>query len=95
MNIVLSEEMQQELTNSLLHVVEGYLDSLQFESKEKQPFLSRKKAAEWFGVSPMTLDAWVKAGAPVAVVNGYKMYGKEPITQWLADHQITNDVSGK
>ncbi len=73
MNIVLSEEMQQELTDSLLHVVEGYLNSLQFESKEKQPFLGRKKAAEWFGVSPMTLDAWVKAGAPVAIVNGSKL----------------------
>lgn len=95
MNITLSEEMQQELTNSLLHVVEGYLNSLKFESKEKQPFLSRKKAAEWFGVSPMTLDAWVKAGAPVSIVNGSKMYGKEPITQWLADHQITSNVSGK
>lgn len=95
MNIVLSEEMQQELTDSLLHVVEDYLDSLQFESKEKQPFLGRKKAAEWFGVAPTTLDAWVKAGAPVAIVNGSRLYGKEPITQWLADHQITKDVSGK
>lgn len=89
MNIVLDSQMQEELTNSLLQVVEEYLNGLHIEGEEKQPYLSRKKAAEWFGVAPTTLDAWVKAGAPVAMVNGKKLYGKESIKKWLHEHECT------
>ncbi|MDY5602754.1 MAG: DNA-binding protein [Lactobacillus delbrueckii] len=93
MKIILTEEQQSILIDSLMRIVEGYLNNLQIEDKEKQPYLSRKKAAEFFGIAPTTLDAWVKSGAPVAMVNGSKMYGKESITRWLQDHEVC--ISGK
>lgn len=89
---LLSEEAQQSLVDSLLQLVEEQTSAhIERMEKEKQPpFLSRKKAAEWFGVSPMTLDRWVRTGAPVVVVNGQKIYSKESITNWLYAHEISS-----
>lgn len=48
MKIILTEEQQSILIDSLMRIVEGYLNNLQIEDKEKQPYLSRKKAAEFW-----------------------------------------------
>lgn len=55
--------------------------------KNLQNLMTITQAAEYIGVTPLTLRNWDKAGKLQAVrnpLNGYRMYDKEELDKFLA-----------
>lgn len=82
MQIMLDQDQEQEIKKYLFNLVKESFEGMHLEP-ESRPYLNRNQIAAFFGVSPNTIDIWVRAGAPVAVIEGRKFYGKESLTNWL------------
>ena len=55
--------------------------------KNLQNLMTIAQAAEYIGVTPLTLRNWDKAGKLQAIrnsLNGYRMYDKEELDKFLA-----------
>lgn len=58
--------------------------------KNLQNLMTIAQAAEYIGVTPLTLRNWDKAGKLKAVrnpLNGYRMYDKEELDKFLSQLQ--------
>lgn len=86
MQITLDSDQEQEIKNYLFNLVKESFEGMHLEPESK-PYLNRRQIAVFFGVSPTTIDIWVRLGAPVAVIEGRKLYGKESLTNWLKEHE--------
>lgn len=94
MQIMLDQDQEQEIKKYLFNLVKESFEGMHLEP-ESRPYLNRNQIAAFFGVSPNTIDAWVRAGAPVAVIEGRKLYGKESITNWLKQHETPKESTKK
>lgn len=94
MQITLDSDQEQEIKSYLFNLVKQSFEGMHLEP-ESRPYLNRNQIAAFFGVSPNTIDAWVRAGAPVAVIEGRKFYGKESITNWLKQHEKPEESTKK
>lgn len=94
MKIELDREQETEFKEYLCELVKASFDGIHLEP-ESRPYLNRNQIAAFFGVSPNTIDIWVRAGAPVAVIEGRKLYGKESITNWLKQHETPKESTKK
>ena len=94
MKIELDREQETEFKEYLCELVKASFDGMHLEP-ESRPYLNRNQIAAFFGVSPNTIDIWVRAGAPVAVIEGRKFYGKESITNWLKQHEEPEESTKK
>lgn len=88
MEFVLDEKQQQEMKNYVFNLIKT---SISNATDNVRPYLNRKDAAKFFGVSENTISNWAKQGCPVCVVNGMKLYGKKSITQWLKEHETPTE----
>lgn len=64
--------------------------------KNLSNYLSVSQAAEFIGVTPLTLRNWDKAGKLKAVrnpINGYRMYDKEELEKFLSNFQDKENES--
>lgn len=64
--------------------------------KNLQNLMTIAQAAEYIGVTPLTLRNWDKAGKLKAVrnpLNGYRMYDKEELDKFLSKLQ-TGEQNG-
>lgn len=64
--------------------------------KNLSEYLSISEAAEFIGVTPLTLRNWDKAGKLKAIrnpINGYRMYDKEELETFLLQIQKTEVVN--
>ena len=86
MQIMLDQDQEQEIKKYLFNLVKESFEGMHLEP-ESRPYLNRNQIAAFFGVSPNTIDIWVHAGAPVAIIEGRKLYGKESLTNWLKQHE--------
>lgn len=58
---------------------------------KKHPFaeyMQRKDAADYLGVSTGKLDQLTRQGLPTIIIDGFKLYRKASLDQWMLDHQI-------
>lgn len=84
MEFKLDDQQKNEIQTYIVGVIK---DAVKQGANNERPYLTRKEAANYFGVSPATLTSWASLGMPVAVIDGRKFYGKESITKWLASHE--------
>lgn len=94
MQITLDSDQEQEIKKYLFNLVKESFEGMHLEP-ESRPYLNRNQIAAFFGVSPNTIDIWVRAGAPVAVIEGRKLYGKESLTNWLKQHEEPEESTKK
>ncbi|MCT3469576.1 DNA-binding protein [Lactobacillus delbrueckii] len=94
MQIMLDQDQEQEIKKYLFNLVKESFEGMHLEP-ESRPYLNRNQIAAFFGVSPNTIDIWVRAGAPVAVIEGRKFYGKESLTNWLKQHEEPKESTKK
>lgn len=94
---MLDQDQEQEIKKYLFNLVKESFEGMHLEP-ESRPYLNRNQIAAFFGVSPNTIDIWVRAGAPVAVIEGRKFYGKErkeSLTNWLKQHEEPKESTKK
>lgn len=86
MEFKLNNEQQTEIRTLVSNAIKSGIEQAR---DNERPYLTRKEAAIYFGVSQNQLTKWVNLGMPVAIVDGRKLYGKKSVTNWLASHEVT------
>lgn len=86
MEIKLNDQQQTEIQALVSNAIKAGIEQAR---DNERPYVTRKEAAIFFGVSPSTLTYWASLGMPVAIIDGRKLYGKKSITNWLASHEQT------
>lgn len=87
MEFKLNNQQKEEIQTYVINVIK---DAIKQGANNERPYLTRKEAANYFGVAPSTLTYWASLGMPVATIEGRKLYGKTSITNWLASHEKNN-----
>lgn len=85
MEVLLSEEQLSALKAQVVADVTNGIKTA--TANNERPYLNQKEIAKWLGVSAPTINAWVKKGMPVAVINGQKLYGKSSAIDWLKQQE--------
>ncbi|MBP2058952.1 hypothetical protein J2Z60_002143 [Lactobacillus colini] len=84
LELKLDKQQELEITNKI-DALMNRINKIEFN----KPYLNKTEASKYFDVAPATLSKWATLGMPVAVIDGYKLYGKESITNWLKSKEQT------
>lgn len=72
--LLISELIQKEIKNRLEN---GNIGS---------PFLNKKQACDYLGISNNTLDSWIQKGLPSIKIGKTVRFNKTEINRWLQKH---------
>lgn len=90
MEFKLDDQQKHEMTETMVDLLN---DAIKRVRDKERPYLNKTEASKYFDVAPATLSKWASLGMPVANIDGYKLYGKESITNWLKSKEQTKKPS--
>lgn len=86
MQVILPDEqihqIQLLLSNLIKKEIREQLDKNGIDS----PYLNKKQACNYLGISNNTLDSWILKGLPKIKIGKTIRFHKEDIVQWLNSH---------
>ena len=59
------------------------------ERENQDQILNRKGLAEYFHVSPNSIDDWVDLGMPYALLGKTKRFSTKSALKWVHEHEVT------
>lgn len=83
MQIILSQEQIQEIQMIIANLIRQEIDNLLHKSSIRSPYLNKKQACEYLGISNNTLDSWIKKGLPIIRVGKTVRFNTDDLNQWL------------
>lgn len=83
MQIILSQEQIQEIQMIIANLIRQEIDNRLNKSGIKSPYLNKKQACEYLGISNNTLDSWIKKGLPVIRVGKTVRFNTDDLNYWL------------
>ncbi|QXL48042.1 hypothetical protein [Lactobacillus johnsonii] len=57
--------------------------------ENQDQILNRKGLAEYFHVSPNSIDEWVNLGMPYALLGKTKRFSTKSALKWVHEHEVT------
>lgn len=87
MDLTLSKDDQNAIKAIVAGSVQQALKQATDNAQAERPYLNRGGIAKFLGVSETTITSWAAAGMQVAVIDGYKLYGKAAVTGWIKSHE--------
>lgn len=61
--------------------------SIRYENQDQ--ILNRKDLADYFHVSPNSIDDWVNLGMPYALLGKTKRFSTKSALKWVHEHEVT------
>lgn len=83
MQIILSQEQIREIQILLANLIRQEIDNRLHKSGIRSPYLNKKQACEYLGISNNTLDSWIKKGLPIIRVGKTVRFNTDDLNQWL------------
>ena len=83
MQIILSQEQIREIQILLANLIRQEIDNRLHKSGIRRPYLNKKQACEYLGISNNTLDSWIKKGLPIIRVGKTVRFNTDDLNQWL------------
>lgn len=83
MQIILSQEQIQEIQMIIANLIRQEIDNRLHKSSIRSPYLNKKQACEYLGISNNTLDSWIKKGLPIIRVGKTVRFNTDDLNQWL------------
>ena len=83
MQIILSQEQIQEIQMIIANLIRQEIDNRLHKSSIRSPYLNKKQACEYLGISNNTLDSWIKKGLPIIRVGKTVLFNTDDLNQWL------------
>lgn len=50
-------------------------------------YMNRKRASEWIGVAPQSLDKYTRLGMPCHIIDGHKLWKRSEMVAWLDQYK--------
>lgn len=85
-NSIFNDQAQQELKEDFIKIVMDTANQLVLDRTNKR-WLRKKDVLEYVHISGPTLDAWVRQGLLVAIVNGVILFDKTEIDAFILKYQ--------
>ena len=83
MQIILSQEQIQEIQMIIANLIRQEIDKRLHKSGIRSPYLNKKQACEYLGISNNTLDSWIKKGLPIIRVGKTVRFNTDELNNWL------------
>ena len=83
MQVILPDEQVTEIQNLVAQLIENEIKNFRENSGLSSPFLNKKQACEYLGVSNNTLDTWMIRGLPTIRIGKCVRFDKKEINKWM------------
>lgn len=83
MQIILSQEQIQEIQMMIANLIRQEIDNRLNKSGIRSPYLNKKQACEYLGISNNTLDSWIKKGLPIIRVGKTIRFNTDDLNNWV------------
>lgn len=78
---------KNDMASFLSGILNDYITSTERENQDQ--ILNRKGLAEYFHVSPNSIDDWVDLGMPYALLGKTKRFSTKSALKWVHEHEVT------
>ncbi|MCM3741011.1 helix-turn-helix domain-containing protein [Oceanobacillus luteolus] len=86
--IQLSNDFIASYEKALLEMTQQVVEKVQLDSDYK-PYMNKKEAAQYIGVSFNTFQKLEKMGLPIIEIDGIRLVRKQDIDDFLDEHKNT------
>lgn len=83
MQVILQEEQVNEIQHLIGRLIEDEIEKFREDNGINSPFLNKKQACDYLGVSNNTLDTWIIRGLPAIRVGKTIRFDKGEIRKWM------------
>ena len=83
MQVILQDEQVTEIQNLISHLLEDEIEKFREDNGVNSPFLNKKQACTYLGVSNNTLDTWILRGLPTIRIGKPIRFDKGEIRKWM------------
>lgn len=83
MQVILQEEQVNEIQSLISHLIEDEIEKFREDNGVNSPFLNKKQACSYLGVSNNTLDTWIIRGLPTIRIGKTIRFDKSEIRKWM------------
>lgn len=83
MQVILPDEQVQQIQLLIAELIKKEIQ-INIENRGlNSPYLNKKQACEYLGISNNTLDSWIKQGLPSIKIGKTVRFDKSEINRWL------------
>lgn len=83
MQVILPDEQVSEIQTLISHIIEDEINRFREDNGVNSPFLNKKQACTYLGVSNNTLDTWIIRGLPTIRIGKTIRFDKGEIRKWM------------
>lgn len=87
MQVILTEEQIKTIQLLVSNIIQYQLNQELINRGYNSPYLKKKQACEYLGISNNTLDDWIKKGLPVIRIGKSVRFDVSDIAEWLNQHK--------
>lgn len=78
---------KNDMASFLSGILNDYITSTERENQDQ--ILNRKGLAEYFHVSPNSIDDWVNLGMPYVQLGKTKRFSTKSALKWVHEHEVS------
>ena len=86
MQVILPDEQVHQIQLFISELIQKEIKNRLENSNIGGPFLNKKQACDYLGISNNTLDSWIQKGLPSIKIGKTVRFNKTEINRWLQKH---------
>ena len=86
MQVILPDEQVHQIQLFISELIQKEIKNRLENSNIGSPFLNKKQACDYLGISNNTLDSWIQKGLPTIKIGKIVRFNKTEINRWLQKH---------
>ena len=86
MQVILPDEQVHQIQLFISELIQKEIKNRLENSNIGSPFLNKKQACDYLGISNNTLDSWIQKGLPSIKIGKTVRFNKTEINRWLHKH---------
>lgn len=83
MQVILPDEQIHQIQLLIANLIKQEIENRLNNSNLESPFLNKRQACDYLGISNNTLDNWIQKGLPVIRIEKTVRFNKAEINRWL------------
>lgn len=83
MQVILPDEQIHQIQLLISDLIKQEIENRLNNSNLESPFLNKRQACDYLGISNNTLDSWIKKGLPVIRIGKTVRFDKTELNRWL------------
>lgn len=89
MQVILAKEQTLEIQHMIGELIKSEVKNARESVGADSPFLNKRQACDYLGISNNTLDLWISMGLPYIKIGKSIRFNKESVNQWMTRLEIS------